>query len=126
MLTGLFLNITTTRTTPRRPTMRAFFKPFARHAADSPIETIVFFSVIGTLAYFHVLSAIKHSAFLAPASPSALRPAHALLRDNEWVAVPEGKWQETRPGHDQSVTPFEMQQVVFSVDGVKVSWLVPG
>jgi len=41
-----------------------------------PIETIVVFFVGGTLAYFHILDAIKHSAFL---SAPALPPAYARL-----------------------------------------------
>jgi len=53
----------------------------------SPIDTIVFFSVIRTLAYFHVLSAIKHSAFLAPSFPPTFWPTLALLRHDEWVGV---------------------------------------
>jgi hydroxymethylglutaryl-CoA reductase (NADPH) len=95
--------------------LRAFFKPFARHSAHSPIETIVFFAVIGTLAYLHVLSAIKHSAFFATTSPT-LRPAHALLVDNEWLAVREKKWLEVKSATDDNAIPLELQQIVFSLD----------
>jgi hydroxymethylglutaryl-CoA reductase (NADPH) len=96
--------------------LKHLFKPFAIHAAHSPIETIVFFSVIGTLAYFHVLFAVKHSAFFAPSLPSTLRPTHALLRDNEWVVVRENTWYDARVGMDNSVTPLEVQQIIFSLD----------
>ncbi|KAJ7071986.1 hydroxymethylglutaryl-coenzyme A reductase-domain-containing protein [Mycena amicta] len=37
--------------------MRTLLKPLAIHAAYSPIETIVFLSCVGTLAYLHILSA---------------------------------------------------------------------
>ena len=96
--------------------MRAFFKPFARHAAHSPIETIVFFSVIGTLAYFHLLSTIKHSAFLAPSSSLTLRSTHAILRNREWVAVSDAQWVEARSTLDDTIFPFELQQLIFSFD----------
>jgi hydroxymethylglutaryl-CoA reductase (NADPH) len=99
--------------------MRAFFKPFARHAANFPIETIVFFSVVGTLAYFHVLSAIKHSAFFATTSSPTIRPAHALFRQDEWVPVSESKW---RSGLD-NVTPLELQQIVFNLNKETVDTL---
>lgn len=93
--------------------VRAVLRPLATHSASSPIETIVLLSVVGTLAYFHILSAIKHSAFFAPAAPSALRPAHALLRDNEWVGVRENAWFDAV---DNSATTVEMQQLIFSLD----------
>lgn len=96
--------------------MRALLRPFAIHAAYSPIETIVFFTVIGTLAYFHVLSAIKHSAFFAPSYPVIPRPALALLRRDEWVGVREHVWSHAKSGADDLITPIELQQVVFSLD----------
>ena len=45
--------------------MRALHCPVARLAAPSPIETIEFFFIVVTLAYFNILSAIKHSSFLS-------------------------------------------------------------
>ncbi|KAK0482246.1 hydroxymethylglutaryl-coenzyme A reductase-domain-containing protein [Armillaria novae-zelandiae] len=78
--------------------MRAILRPFVIHAAYSPIETIVFFSIVGTLAYFHVLSAIKHSAFFATTNPITLRPSHARYTQQEWL-----------------------QQIVFSLDSVQKS-----
>ena len=96
--------------------MRALLRPFAIHAAYSPIETIVFFSVIGTLAYFHVLSAIKHSAFFAPSFPPTLRPTLALLRHDEWVGVRENVWFHGKSGADNLVKPLELQQIVLSLD----------
>ena len=99
--------------------MKALFRPFALHAAYTPIETIVFFSIIGTLAYFHILHAIKHSAFLDPAravySPPVVRPAHVLFKLGEWVGVRESTWVQSAGG-----AAVELQQVVFTVDGVKM------
>ncbi|KAI6032605.1 hydroxymethylglutaryl-coenzyme A reductase-domain-containing protein [Pisolithus orientalis] len=82
--------------------MRASLLPLTRRAVFSPIETITFFSIVGTLAYFHVLSDIKHSAFFAPTFPSTLRPTHALLRDGEWVGVDE-EWYRRRAADPKQV-----------------------
>ncbi|KAH7869130.1 hydroxymethylglutaryl-coenzyme A reductase-domain-containing protein [Lentinula edodes] len=100
--------------------MRAVLKPFVIHAAYSPIETIVFFSIVGTLAYFHVLSAIKHSAFFAPSYPSILRPSHALLRGNEWVSVRDTFWHHAKAKYspDASILPLELFPVEYSLDSV--------
>ncbi|KAG6330169.1 hypothetical protein ID866_8920 [Astraeus odoratus] len=96
--------------------MRASLLPLTRRAVFSPIETIVFFSIIGTLAYFRVIAAIKHSAFFVPTFPSALRTAHALLRDGEWVGVDED-WYRRRAAESQS-QPVELQQLVLSSQSV--------
>lgn len=96
--------------------MRALLRPLAIHAAFSPIETIVAVFVLGTLAYFHVLSAIKHSAFFAPTYPSTLRPAHALSRDNKWVGVSQSKWYDTTTSLPKNTIPVELQQIIFSLD----------
>jgi hydroxymethylglutaryl-CoA reductase (NADPH) len=96
--------------------MRALLHPLALHAAFSPIESIVAFFILGTLAYFHVLSAIKHSSFFAPAYPSTLRPAHALLRDSEWVGVSESNWYDATTTSGKGVIPLELQQMIFSLD----------
>ncbi|KAF8899776.1 hydroxymethylglutaryl-coenzyme A reductase-domain-containing protein [Gymnopilus junonius] len=98
--------------------MRALFRPFALHAAYTPIETIVFFCIIGTLAYFHILSAIKHSAFLDPtqttyAAPT-LRPTHALYRLGEWVGVRESSWFHAVKTKTDTV--LELQQVIVTLD----------
>jgi len=59
-----------------------------------PIETIVVFFVGGTLAYFHILHAIKHSAFLAT---PALPPAYALLRPHTpLLALAPADWRLAR------------------------------
>lgn len=100
--------------------MKALFRPFALHAAYTPIETIVFFSIIGTLAYFHILHAIKHSAFLDPArtgnvyAPPVMRPAHVLFKLGEWVGVQKKTWVQSAAGG------VELQQFVFTVDGMKM------
>ncbi|KIY64724.1 hypothetical protein CYLTODRAFT_492869 [Cylindrobasidium torrendii FP15055 ss-10] len=98
--------------------MRAILRPFVIHAAYSPIETIVFFSIVGTLAYFHVLSAIKHSAFFAASNPITFRPSHALYTHNDWVNVRETTWHHAKSAAEASVVPVELQQVVYSLDSV--------
>lgn len=95
--------------------MRFLLRPFALHAAYTPIETIVFFTIVGTLAYFHILNAIKHSAFLAPHnSPASLRPAHALFHAGEWVPVRESAWASAAA--DRRATSLELQQLIVSLD----------
>jgi hydroxymethylglutaryl-CoA reductase (NADPH) len=85
----------------------------------APIETIVFFAIVGTLAYFQVLSAIKHSSFFAPSVPSTVRPAHALLRDGEWVGVDEDWYLKRVKTAD--ARPLELQQLIFSLDSAQSS-----
>ncbi|KAG1844497.1 hypothetical protein F4604DRAFT_84444 [Suillus subluteus] len=99
--------------------MRSILQPLAGRTVFAPIETIVFFAIVGTLAYFQVLSAIKHSSFFAPAVPSTLRPAHALLRDGEWVGVDED-WYLKRVKTSDS-RPLELQQLIFSLDPAQSS-----
>ncbi|KAJ7054455.1 hydroxymethylglutaryl-coenzyme A reductase-domain-containing protein [Mycena amicta] len=86
--------------------MRSLLKPLAIHAAYSPIETLVFIIVVGAIAYLQVLSAVKHSAFLAP--PAPLRSAYALFTD-EWLPVREAVWQR-----DDNVARLDLQQIVFT------------
>ncbi|KZT28046.1 hypothetical protein NEOLEDRAFT_1059551 [Neolentinus lepideus HHB14362 ss-1] len=97
--------------------MRALLRPLARNAISLPIETIVFFFVATTLAYFHVLSVIKHSAWLEPMSAPAIRPANVLMRENEWVGVGESAWMAGTV--DENVDTVELQQIVFSLDAPK-------
>ncbi|OAX36835.1 hypothetical protein K503DRAFT_867290 [Rhizopogon vinicolor AM-OR11-026] len=99
--------------------MRSILHPLAGRAVFAPIETIVFFVIIGTLAYFQVLSAIKHSSFFAPSVPSAPSPAHALLRDAQWVGVAE-EWYMKRVKTADS-RPLELQQLIFSLDPAQTS-----
>ncbi|KAF9226329.1 hypothetical protein BS17DRAFT_698606 [Gyrodon lividus] len=94
--------------------MRALLLPLTGRAVFYPIETIVFFSIIGTLAYLHILSAIKHSAFFAPTFPSTLRTAHTLLRDGEWVGIDEDWYRQRAASSDAQ--PLELQPIVFSLD----------
>ncbi len=94
--------------------MRALIRPVSIHAASSPIETIVFFFVLATLAYFQVLSAIKHSSFFAPTTPPPLRPSHALLRGNEWATVPETEWYDALA--HRSSPAVDLQQLTMSFD----------
>jgi hydroxymethylglutaryl-CoA reductase (NADPH) len=94
--------------------MRALIRPVSVHAASSPIETIVFFFVVATLAYFQVLSAIKHSSFFAPSTPPPLRPSHALWRGNEWVTVPETEWYDVLAHRSSSA--IDLQPLSMSFD----------
>ena len=102
--------------------MKAIFRPFALHAAYTPIETIVFFCIIGTLSYFHIVHAIKHSTFLDRGrtgnvySAPVMRPAHALFKLGEWVGVRESTWLQSAAGG----AAVELQQIIYSVDGVKL------
>lgn len=91
-------------------TMRALFRPFALHAAYTPIETIVFFSIVGTLAYFNILSAIRNSAFLN-IDPETVKPAYMIYkRLGEWVPVRESAWVHSNE------PVLELQQLVFAID----------
>lgn len=99
--------------------MRSILQPLAGRTVFAPIETIVFFAIVGTLAYFQVLSSIKHSSFFAPSVPSTLRPAHALLRDGQWVGVDED-WYLKRVKTADS-RPLELQQLIFSLDPARSS-----
>jgi hydroxymethylglutaryl-CoA reductase (NADPH) len=96
--------------------MRALIRPVSIHAASSPIETIVFFFVLATLAYFHVLSAIKHSSFFAPTTLPPLRPSHALWRSNEWVNVPESEWKDALDHPSTRAPAIDLQQLDMSFD----------
>ncbi|KAF9029379.1 hypothetical protein BDZ89DRAFT_1133109 [Hymenopellis radicata] len=99
--------------TRRLPKMRTVLKPFMIHASYSPIEMIVF-SIVGTLAYFHVLSAIKHSAFFATSNPT-----HAPHTEQAWVNVREHAWHRARSAADSSLISVELEQVVYSLDSVQ-------
>ncbi|KAF7357002.1 3-hydroxy-3-methylglutaryl coenzyme A reductase [Mycena venus] len=86
--------------------MRTILKPLAIHAAYSPIETIVFLSVVGTIAYLHILNTVKHSAFFAP--PPPVRSSYALYT-NDWMPVPSSVWRR-----DDSVPRLDLQQIIFN------------
>ncbi|KAH9968240.1 hydroxymethylglutaryl-coenzyme A reductase-domain-containing protein [Russula dissimulans] len=95
--------------------MRALIRPISIHAASSPIETIVFFFVLATLSYFHVLSAIKHSSFFAPSTLPPLRSSHALWRGNEWIPVPETEY-DALAHQFPHVSVVDLQQFTMSFD----------
>ncbi|KAF8501845.1 hydroxymethylglutaryl-coenzyme A reductase-domain-containing protein [Gautieria morchelliformis] len=72
--------------------VRPLIRPLAYRSSKFPIETIVASFVFTTLAYFHIVHAIKHSAFLAlPSISHTLRPAYALRApgSDAWVTVPD-------------------------------------
>ncbi|KAF8624230.1 hypothetical protein AX15_005993 [Amanita polypyramis BW_CC] len=96
--------------------MRALFRPFALHAAYTPIETIVFFAIVGTLSYFYVLNAVKHSAFLDPpySQPPTLEPTHTVFKHGEWVSITNKSWNAART--ERRGTVLELQQLVISLD----------
>lgn len=118
--------------------MRAILKPFVIHAAYQPIETIVFFSIVGTLAYFHVISAIKHSAFWGVSSTgspysssfpnpnSNLKPAYAFLRGDEWVTVRESFWSDTKAKEDEEKLPVELYTVEYELNRVCILFITHG
>lgn len=70
--------------------VRPFVRPLAYRSAKFPIETIVATFVFTTLAYFHIIHAIKHSAFLSSTTVShVFRPTFALRTPSSWVPIPE-------------------------------------
>lgn len=84
--------------------MRALLRPLATHSVFSPIEAIVSVFVLATLAYFHILTGIKHSSFFAPTFPTALRPAYARLSKGHWSNAIKAEGA------------VELQQIVFALD----------
>ncbi|KIM33717.1 hypothetical protein M408DRAFT_13528 [Serendipita vermifera MAFF 305830] len=58
-----------------------------RRVSSYPIETIVSFFVLTTLAYFHVLSAIKHSQFLTPTHSPSNTPVYAAYSSSRQWSV---------------------------------------
>jgi len=95
--------------------MRAIVRPLARHNVFFPIESIVFVFVLGTLAYFHILNGIKHSSFFAPTYPTAVRPAHVRLSNDEWIGVSQQEWKQGA----NNAKVLELQQIVFRLDDKK-------
>ncbi|EIW55552.1 3-hydroxy-3-methylglutaryl-coenzyme A reductase [Trametes versicolor FP-101664 SS1] len=96
--------------------MRALLRPLSTHTVYSPIECIVTVFVLATLAYFHILSGIKHSSFFEATQPPALRPAYARLTDGEWVAVTKHDWADAWKRAGDGIKALELQQLVFSLD----------
>ena len=96
--------------------MRAISRPLSTHTVFSPIETVISVFVLATLAYFHILSGIKHSSFFASSQPPALRPAYARLTNGEWVAVSRHEWAEAWKHPGGNLDALELQQLVFTVD----------
>ena len=101
--------------------MRAVLRPLSTHTVFSPIETIVSVFVLATLAYFHILSGIKHSSFFAPTLPPTLRPAYARLTDGEWVSATQASWKDAWKHSGASVGAMELQQLIFTLDDKTVS-----
>ncbi|KAE9386154.1 hypothetical protein BT96DRAFT_1006377 [Gymnopus androsaceus JB14] len=91
-----------------------FLQPSLKRSLSS---TIVFFSIVGTLAYFHVLSAIKHSAFFTPLYPNLPpRPSYVLLRGGkEWVSVREAFWHYAIAAspEEANIVPVELVSVEY-------------
>lgn len=104
-----------------QPKMRAIPRPLAARTAFSPIETIVFVFVLATLAYFHILSAIRDSTYFVLSTPTTLRPAYALLTNQEWVSVSDKDWFKARIHPQRGYTPVELQSIIFSLEDSKVT-----
>lgn len=96
--------------------MRAIVRPFATHNVYFPIESIVFVFVLATLAYFHILSGIKHSSFFAPTYPTNIRAAHAKLEGGEWLGVTQRDWLDAVKHPKDGMKVLELQQIVFKLD----------
>jgi len=99
--------------------MRFILRPLALPAAHNPIETIVCGFILATFAYFHVLSAIKHSSFLAPPAPPTLRPAHVklgLAEGAQWSPLDEEAWIV-----DEELPRVEIQHILFDLDGAELN-----
>jgi hydroxymethylglutaryl-CoA reductase (NADPH) len=98
--------------------MRALVRPVAVRAASSPIEFITFFFVLATLAYFHVLDAVKHSSFFEKAAHPPLRPAYALFsqREHEWRPVKEAAWVGALAHPAETTAAVDVQQFTLPLD----------
>lgn len=79
-----------------------------RRVSLYPIETIVTFFVLTTLAYFHVLSAIKHSQFLTPTHSPSSAPIFATYSDSK-------PWSITH--NTRSSPAVEIVQLQLSIPG---------
>ena len=81
--------------------MRAILRPLAARAAGNPIEVIVAGFILATLAYFHVLDAIRHSTFLSPPSHQrfALRMPCSLEPFGQQSPKTSGPRLITEPTH---------------------------
>ncbi|KAJ7274991.1 hydroxymethylglutaryl-coenzyme A reductase-domain-containing protein [Mycena rebaudengoi] len=95
--------------------MRTILKPLAIHAAYSPIETIVFLSVVGTIAYLHVLNVIKHSAFFG--APAPVRPAYALYT-TDWATAHGSLWLR-----DDHIPRIDLQQIIYTGSNLELASL---
>ena len=75
------------------------------------METIVVAFCLTTYAYFLLLQAVKHSAFLSPASPyNDLKPAYAVNTGGGWSPTTEDPWAAAE------WTKVDLQQVVVALD----------
>lgn len=101
---------------PARPLLRAL----STRAAASPIETLVLSFILVTLAYFHILHAVKHSDFLSPATHDLL-PAVAELTAGDWISLGQSA-HSPRADLVQIVTTLdEKAPSDFTLDGISSS-----
>jgi hydroxymethylglutaryl-CoA reductase (NADPH) len=73
-----------------------------------PIETIVTFFILTTLAYFQILSAIKHSHFLTPIHTTSTPVLAGLNSNNEWTYL---------SSHTRTQPAVEIVQLQLSIPG---------
>ncbi|KAI6045272.1 hydroxymethylglutaryl-coenzyme A reductase-domain-containing protein [Pisolithus marmoratus] len=98
--------------------MRVYLLPLTRRAVFSPIETIVFYSVVGTLAYFCVLSHIKHASITVPTFPYSARSSHAIYHDGEWLVVDGERYKERLASPGSRSVELQQTCVGLSLDNL--------
>ncbi|KAH7101425.1 hydroxymethylglutaryl-coenzyme A reductase-domain-containing protein [Auriculariales sp. MPI-PUGE-AT-0066] len=93
---------------------RSLIRSISSWPTSHPAESIVGYFILATLAYFHVLHAVKHSQFFQP-TVHTYRPAVALLpfSHDSWIPVTEHDW-ESRSGGG-----VEVQQLALSLEAPK-------
>ena len=94
--------------------VRPIIRPLVYRSSKFPIETIVATFVFTTLAYFHIVNAIKHSTFLAPPSIT-----HTFLPVHAFRAIGSNSWFTVFPDKESPVA--ELLQVVFKFPQSNVS-----
>lgn len=96
--------------------IRPIIRPLADRSSKFPIETIVAAFVFTTLAYFHIVNAIKHSAFLAsPSVAHNLRPAYTLRYPGS------NSWLNSLP--DKGTPLAELLQITFKPSQSNASYM---
>ncbi|EJD54633.1 hypothetical protein AURDEDRAFT_110195 [Auricularia subglabra TFB-10046 SS5] len=94
---------------------RSLIRALSSWPSSHPAESIVGYFVLTTLAYFHVLQAVKHSPFFQVGARVHVRPAVALLpfSHDAWIGVSDVEWDARASGG------VEIQQVNVALDAPK-------